>query len=252
MSDLKGKVAVVTGGAGGLGAAIARFLARDGADIAIWDRKVDAAQEIANEISAMGRQVIVCDVDLSKRSDIEAAANKVREELGAVGILVNNAGISPYKPFVDITDDDWDAVMDVNLKGTFRCTQAVIGDMLEAKWGRIINISSSSAQTGAPCMAHYAATKGGVIGFTKALALEVAALGITVNNIPPNFIRTGPLLAMDDKIPGGLEGFTKNEIPVQRMGQPEDIANAAAFLASEASSYITGLTLGVNGGRVMQ
>lgn len=245
------KVAVVTGGAIGLGAAICRFLARDGADIAIWDWNIEPAQAVADELKAMGRKVVICKVDVSSRDDVETAAKTVREELGPVNILVNNAGISPEKDFTEITDNDWDRVMDVNLKGIFICTQAVIDDMIDAKWGRIVNISSSSAQSGARRMVHYAATKGGVIAFTKALAQEVGALGITVNNVPPSFVYTDGLKSVEDRFADGLDGYAKQNIPVNRIGQPEDIANAVAFLASEASGYITGHTLSVNGGRYM-
>lgn len=248
------RVAVVTGGAAGIGAAICRFLARDGADVAIWDWNIEAAQTLVDEISAMGRKVVVCKVDVSKRQDVDTAVTTVREQLGPIGILVNNAGISPEADFVDITEEDWDRVFDVNMKGTFLCTQAVIGDMIDAQWGRIINISSSSAQSGARRMVHYAATKGGVIAFTKSLAQEVGAQGITVNNVPPSFVYTDGLKSVEDRLAatGGIEGYANRMIPVNRVGQPEDIANAVAFLASEASGYITGLTLSVNGGRYMQ
>lgn len=245
------KVAVVTGGAAGIGAAISRFLARDGADIAIWDWKIDDVQPLVDEIKAMGRKVIVSKVDVSKRSDIEAAVKKAREELGPISILVNNAGISPEKDFEDITEEDWDSVMNVNLKGTFFCTQAVIGDMKAAKWGRIVNISSSSAQSGARRMVHYAATKGGVISFTKALAQEMGPFSITVNNVPPSFVHTAGLDLVKDRLQGGIEGYAKSTIPLQRVGQPEDLAAAVAFLASDAAGYITGHTLSVNGGRYM-
>ncbi len=252
MTESKRKVAVVTGGAAGIGAAICRFLARDGADIAIWDRNTDAAQSVADEVKALGRRVVICQVDVSNGSQIEAAVKTVREQLGPIGILVNNAAISPEKDFVDITLEDWDRVFDINMKGLFMCTQAIIGDMIDAKWGRIINISSSSAQSGAKRMVHYAATKGGVIAFTKSLAQEVGPLGITVNNVPPSFVYTDGLKSVEARLAGGIEGYTKSQIPVNRVGQPEDIANAVAFLASEASGYITGLTLSVNGGRYMQ
>lgn len=247
------KVAVVTGGgrAIGLGAAICKFLARDGADIALWDWNIDEAGPIVEEIKAMGRKVITCKVDVTSRKDVVAAAEQTRSELGPISILVNNAAISPEKDFVDITDEELDKVIDINLKGVFYCTQAVIDDMIEAKWGRIVNISSSCAQTGAKRMVHYAATKGGVISFTKALAQEMAPLGITVNNVPPSTVYTDGLKSVEDRFPNGLQEYVDKTIPVKRMGQPEDIANAVAFLASEASSYITGHTLSVNGGRFM-
>jgi len=252
MAGLNNKVAVVTGGGAGIGAAICRFLANDGADIAIWDWNADAAQQVANEIVALGRKAVVCKVDVSNAKDIEAAVQKVHESLGPVSILVNNAAISPEKDFVDITLSDWERVFDINMKGVFMCTQAVIDDMIKAKWGRIINISSSSAQSGAKRMVHYAATKGGVIAFTKSLAQEVGALGITVNNIPPSTVYTDGLKSVEARLEGGIQGYVDKTIPVKRVGQPEDIANAVAFLASEASGFITGVTLSVNGGRYMQ
>ena len=252
MTGLTDRVAVVTGGAAGIGAAICRFLARDGANIAIWDWNTDAAGDLVDEIAAMGRKVVLCKVDVSKRDDIESAVKTVHDTLGPVSILVNNAAIAPEKDFVDITLEDWDRIFDINMKGVFMCTQAVINDMITARWGRIINLSSSSAQSGARRMVHYAATKGGVIAFTKSLAQEVGALGITVNNIPPSTVYTAGLKSVESRLQGGIEGYVNSTIPVKRVGQPEDIANAVAFLASEASGYITGLTLSVNGGRYMQ
>ncbi len=231
---------------------MSRLLARDGADIAIWDRNVDNVQDIVADIEAQGRKAITCQVDVSKRSDVDKAAQRTREELGPVSILVNNAAISPEKDFKAITEEDWDQVMDINLKGTFFCSQALIDDMVDAGWGRIVNISSSSAQSGAPRMVHYAATKGGVIAFTKALAREVADKGITVNNVPPSTVYTAGLQSVEARFEKGLDDYVNKTIPVKRLGQPEDIANAVAFLASEASSYITGVTLSVNGGRYMQ
>lgn len=252
MSKVTNRVAVVTGGGAGIGAAISLKLAEEGADVAIWDRNIDAAGELAEHIQALGRKSLVCEVDVASRTEVNAAATRVREQLGAIGILVNNAGISPEQDFVDISEQEWDRVFDVNLKGTFFCTQEVIGDMLAARWGRIINISSSSAQSGARRMVHYAATKGGVIAFTKSLAQEMGPFGITVNNVPPSTVLTEGLRSVQDRLEGGIDAYVKRTIPVNRVGQPEDIANAVAFLASEASSYITGLTLSVNGGRYMQ
>jgi 2-hydroxycyclohexanecarboxyl-CoA dehydrogenase len=245
------KVAVVTGGTRGIGAAICRFLARDGANVAIWDWNIDGAEELAAEIRAKGQKAVVCKVDVSNKKEVDAAASLVRQELGPVGILVNNAGISPEEDFVEISEEGWDRVFSVNTKGTFLCTQSVIDDMIQARWGRIINISSSSAQSGAKRMVHYAASKGGVIAFTKALAQEVGPLGITVNNVPPSTVYTDGLKAAESRFVDGLQAHVEKTIPVKRIGQPEDVANAVAFLASEASSFITGVTLSVNGGRYM-
>jgi 2-hydroxycyclohexanecarboxyl-CoA dehydrogenase len=247
------RVAVVTGAGReiGIGAAICKFLARDGADIAIWDWNVEETGPLVAAIEAMGRKVFLQQVDVSSRDSVNAAAAATRAALGPIGILVNNAGISPEKDFVEITDDELDRVIDINLKGIFYCTQAVMDDMTAAQWGRIVNISSSSAQTGAKRMVHYAATKGGVIAFTKALAQEVAGLGITVNNVPPSTVYTDGLKSVEDRFTNGLQDYVDKTIPVKRLGKPEDIANAVAFLASDASGFITGHTLSVNGGRFM-
>ena len=243
------KVAVVTGAAAGIGAAISRQLAKDGINIGLWDRDAEPAEAVAEEVRATGRKAVVCRVDISKPEQVEAAAGKIREELGPITILVNNAGISVIKPFEEITEEEFDEVINVNLKGTFFCTQAVIADMFAAQWGRIVNISSSSAQSGARNMSHYATSKGGVIGFTKALAVELGTRGITVNNVPPSLVNTRGLDLVKDRFPEGKDAYGKSMIPVGRMGEPEDIAAAVSFLASDAASYITGHTLSVNGGR---
>ena len=169
---------------------------------------------------------------------------KTHDELGRIAILVNNAALSPFCKFEDLTEKIWDDLMAVNLKGPFLCCQAIIPDMLETKWGRIINISSSSAQTGSARQTHYAASKAGVIGFTKSLAQEFATSGITVNNVPPGFVNTEGL----QESPVDVEGFAPMT-PMKRPGRPENIAAAVAFLASEDADYITGHTLSVNGGR---
>jgi 2-hydroxycyclohexanecarboxyl-CoA dehydrogenase len=172
----------------------------------------------------------------------------VHSELGQVHILVNNAGITNFTPFLEMTEEVWDRVMSVNLRGLFHCTQAIVPDMLAAGWGRVINISSSSAQAGSARMTAYAASKGGVIAFTKSLALELATSGITVNNVPPGFIDT-PMLRASDR-PGAVNVDTvAANSPMKRPGRPEDIAAACAFLASDEAGYITGHTLSVNGGR---
>jgi 2-hydroxycyclohexanecarboxyl-CoA dehydrogenase len=237
-------VAIVTGSARGLGRAIAARLADDGIKIACWDLNVEGAQETAKQVEAKGVKAAAFKVDTSCAEDIAKAIVQTREQLGAVTILVNNAAISPFKKFMDIDEAAWDQTMAINLKGPFLCCQAAIPDMLQAGWGRIINISSSSAQTGAKSMAHYVASKGGVIGFTKALALEYAETGITVNNVPPNFVNTEGLR----EAPVDVEAFAKTT-PMKRTGKPRNIAAAVAFLASDDADYITGHTLSVNGGR---
>jgi len=244
--SLKGKVAVVTGGASGIGRAISLQLAKDGAAISVWDLDADKAQEAVALIAQSGGQAIACIGDASSAVGIQSALERTRAELGPVTILVNNAGTTGFCPIQDITEDAWDRMMRINLKGPFLCTQASLPDMLAAGWGRIVNISSSSAQTGSPRMTHYAASKGGVIGFTKALAMELAPLGITVNNIPPGFVDT-PMLR---GAPINVE-TTIAASPMKRIGLPEDIAAACSYLVSEAAGYVTGQTLSVNGGRYL-
>lgn len=243
--SLKGRTAIVTGAASGIGLAAAHRLAVAGACIAIWDLNEAGGQAAAADLVKQGYRAIASCVDVSRRGDVDAAVKTAHEQLGPIGILVNNAGISAFTPFMEITEALWDRVMTVNLKSMLICTQAVLPDMLEAKWGRVINVSSSSAQSGAPLMTHYAASKGGVIGFTKALAQELAAKGITVNNVPPGFVDT-PMLRRDlrEKV-DQIVATT----PMKRSGRPEDMAAAIAFLASEEAGYITGHTLSVNGGR---
>jgi 2-hydroxycyclohexanecarboxyl-CoA dehydrogenase len=242
--SLEGKIAVVTGAARGLGRAISQRLAEDGVHVSAWDLNLEGAQETATMLHEMGVQAIACKADTSSAKDIAAAVERTHEEMGKVSILVNNAALSPFCKFEDLTEEAWDSLMAINLKGPFLCCKAIIPDMEAAGWGRIINISSSSAQTGANGMAHYVASKGGVIGFTKALALEYAERGITVNNVPPNFIDTEGLRAA----PVDVAAFAQTT-PMKRTGKPRNIAAAVAFLASEDADYITGLTLGVNGGR---
>jgi 2-hydroxycyclohexanecarboxyl-CoA dehydrogenase len=250
--SLAGKNAVVTGGASGIGLATSQRLAREGASVAIWDIDESGAKRAAADLVATGARAIACRVDVSLRAQVNAGVERVRAELGAVHILVNNAGITNFTAFMEMTEEVWDRIMSVNLKSMLLCTQAVLPDMLSAGWGRVINISSSSAQTGSARMTAYAASKGGVIAFTRSLALELAASGVTVNNIPPGFIDT-PMLRASDR-PGGLSagiaGAAANS-PMKRPGRPEDIAAACAFLASDDAGYITGQTLGVNGGRVI-
>lgn len=246
--SLIGKNAIVTGGASGIGLATCRRLARDGAGIAVWDVDEAGAQRVAAELTAAGGRAVACRVDVSSRGQIDAGLTRVHAELGPAQILVNNAGITFFKPFLEVAAEDWNRVMSVNLNSMLHCTQAVLPDMLAAKWGRIINISSSSAQAGSARMTAYAASKGGVIAFTKALALELAATGVTVNNIPPGFVDTPMLRASSGSISGGIEGVAAAS-PMKRPGRPEDIASACAFLASDEAGYITGHTLSVNGGR---
>ncbi|MGF7236362.1 MAG: SDR family NAD(P)-dependent oxidoreductase [Frankia sp.] len=247
---LVGKVAVVTGGASGIGRACARRLARDGADVAVFDLNGGEAKEVADEIQAEGGKAHGIAVDVADRQNIDQAVAEVHERFGPVSVLVNSAGKEGYKRFLDITEESWNSILAVNLTGTFHCCQAVVPDMVDAGWGRIVNISSSSAHSGQPFMTHYVASKAGVMGFTKALALELGPAGITVNTIPPGFVDTPMLRRNEEK---GRFGASVDQhvsrTPVRRVGVPEDIAAACAFLVSDEAGYVTGQVIGVNGGR---
>jgi 2-hydroxycyclohexanecarboxyl-CoA dehydrogenase len=249
--SMTGKVAIVTGAASGLGLATAMRLAREGANVALWDINDAGLQAATAEITQAGGKALWSHVDVSKRADIDAAVATVRAEFGPVNILVNNAGLTGFVAFMDITEELWDRMVKVNLGSMYLVTHAVLPDMIKAGWGRVINISSSSAQGGAVRMAHYAASKGGVIAFTKALAMEFAGNGITVNNVPPGFVDTPMLRASNSLIAKGTIDQVAAASPMKRPGRAEDIAAAVAFLASEDAGYITGHTLNVNGGRYL-
>jgi 2-hydroxycyclohexanecarboxyl-CoA dehydrogenase len=242
------RVAVVTGGASGMGLAVSRRLADLGHRVAVLDLDGAAAEAAAVGIRDAGAQAIAAKVDVTDRAAVDAAMSTVREELGPVAILVTSAGLDLFETFTDITAETWDRIIAVNLTGTFHCVQAAIADMVAAKWGRIVTISSSSAQSGAPRMAHYVASKGGVIGLTKALAVEYAAVGITVNTIPPALIDTP--MARRAEARGDVPNIDAiaAHVPVRRAGTPDDIAAACAYLCSDEASYVTGQIIGVNGG----
>ena len=248
MSRPVGRVAVVTGGASGIGLGVARQFADDGHRVAILDLNGTAAEAAAAELQSAGARAVGIAVDVADRGSVADAFTRVRSELGPVEILVTSAGIESFTPILDITTDSWDRVLAVNLTGTFECVQAAVADMLAAGWGRIVTISSSSAQSGAPNMAHYAASKGGVIALTKALAVELARQGITANTVAPSLVDTP--MARAAEAAGDFPGVdvVGPMVPLGRAGTPADIAAACSFLCSEGGSYITGQLIGVNGG----
>ncbi|MEM9034865.1 MAG: glucose 1-dehydrogenase [Actinomycetota bacterium] len=243
--------AIVTGGAGGIGSAIGDALARDGWNVAIWELDVDAAEERAEALaSAHGVQAVGVHVDISSLEAVDRALAETEARLGPVEALVNNAGIDVIKPFVDSTEDEWDRIIAVNLKGTIACCRAVIDGMVERGSGRIVNIASDAGRVGSSGEAVYSATKGGVIAFTKTLARETARSGVRVNCVCPGPTETallGQLAEYSEKLYAGLA----RAIPVGRTAQPDDVAPAVAFLISDGAGYITGQTLSVSGGLTM-
>jgi len=242
------RVAVVTGGASGIGLGAARRLAADGHRVAVLDLNGTAAAAAVAELRAADACAVDVEVDVADRESVGAAFARVRAELGPVEIVVTSAGIESFDPLLDITPEKWDRILAVNLTGTFRCLQAAVPDMLAGGWGRIVTISSSSAQSGAPNMAHYAASKGGVIALTKALAVELARQGITANTVAPSLVDTP--MARAAEAAGDFPGVdvVGPMVPLGRAGTPADIAAACSFLCSDGGGYITGQVIGVNGG----
>jgi 2-hydroxycyclohexanecarboxyl-CoA dehydrogenase len=245
------KVAVVTGAAAGIGAACARRLAKEGAAIAVLDLDAERCADTVAAIRNAGGTAIAVGADVSNRASVQAALAQVREQLGAISILVNNAGVTDFTPFEELTDDRWDFIYAVNVRGIFIMTQECLPDMKGAGWGRIVNISSSSAQTGSVNMIPYSSSKGAVVTMTRSMAQEFGPWGITVNNIPPGSVM-GTIMseANRERFQVPTEVLMQS-IPVRRMGEPDDIANACAWLCDERSGYVTGQTIGVNGGRVV-
>lgn len=244
---LEDKVAIVTGAAQGIGRAIGLLLAKEGAHIVVSDINLAKAQETAQEIEALGRKALPIQVNVASLEDVEKMVTAVMERFGRIDILVNNAGITRDRMILRMTEEEWDAVLNVNLKGTFNCTKAVVRHMAKQKSGKIVNIASVVGEMGNAGQGNYAASKAGVIGFTKSMAREFAQRGININAVAPGFIET----AMTDAIPEAAKEEWKKWIPMQRIGRPEDVAQAVLFLVSEASSYITGQVLNVNGGIYM-
>jgi 2-hydroxycyclohexanecarboxyl-CoA dehydrogenase len=243
------KTALVTGGGAGMGKATSLRLAREGRAVGVLDIDEEGAHTTAREITNAGGTSIAIKADVSDRDQVEAAVATVRHALGAVTILINNAAIENFCPFPEISEKVWDRLMAVNLKSNYFMIQAVLPGMLNAGWGRIVNLSAIGAQTGAPNMALYTATKGAIIAMTRSLAVELGPKGITVNSVSPGFIDT-PMArrAIDgDKFPVPYEQIIA-AYPIPRLGKPEEIASACAFFASDEAGYITGQLLGVNGG----
>ena len=242
------RVAVVTGAGSGMGLAIAGQLADQGIHVALLDLAGNAVEIAAADLRSRGASAVATTLDVSDRAAVDDALTRVRAELGPITIMVTSAGFDRFEPFTDITVESWERMLAVNLTGTFHCLQAAVPDMLAAGWGRIVTISSSSAQSGASGMAHYVASKGGVIGLTKALALELAPRGITVNTIAPGFIDTAMTRRAEERgdVPN-LDAIIART-PVRRAGTGDDIAAACAFLCSEGAGYITGQAINVNGG----
>ena len=246
--SMKGRVAVVTGGARGIGRAIVEKLAVLGADVVIADMLVELAEKSADEISQMtNTKIHAVKVNVTDGKSTNEMIDQALKDFGRVDILVNNAGITRDTLILRMEEADWDAVLDVNLKGAFNCSKAVVRPMMKQRYGRIVNISSVSGQAGQAGQTNYSASKAGLIGFTKALAREVASRLITVNAVAPGFIPTSLTNDLSEELKKSILSAT----PIGRMGKPEEIAAAVAFLASEEAAYITGQVLAVDGGMAM-
>lgn len=245
--ELLGKVALVTGAAQGIGRAIALILAQKGADIVVSDINLEKAEETVREIETIGRRAMAIRADVANTNDVERMVEAILGRFGQIDILVNNAGITRDKLILRMTEEDWDAVLNVNLKGTFNCTKAVVRHMSKQRRGKIVNIASVVGEMGNVGQANYSASKAGVIGFTKTIAREFAQRGINVNAIAPGYIET----PMTEVLPEKVKEELRRMIPMGRLGRPGDVAEAVLFLVSEASRYITGQVLNVNGGIYM-
>ncbi|MDT3445767.1 MULTISPECIES: SDR family NAD(P)-dependent oxidoreductase [unclassified Pseudofrankia] len=244
------RVAVVTGGASGMGLSICEQLARRGDRVAVLDVNEDAAARAAEKLRATGAAATACAVDVADRASVDKALAQVRNELGPLEIMVTSAAIAPFAPFAELTLQAWERVLAVNLTGTFHCLQAAIPDMAAAGWGRLVTIASSAAQIATPNHAHYAASKGGVVTLTRAVALEYARQGITANVIAPHMIDTPMFRQSRAEVgdPTGDGGASR--IPLGRLGNGDDIAASCLYLVSDEADYITGQVFGVNGGAI--
>ena len=247
MFDLSSKCAVVTGAARGLGQAISVKLAEAGADLALCDLHSDGLQETAAKVRATGRRAELYSVNVADADSVATGVKAIEEDFGKIDVLVNNAGITKDGLLMRMSEADWDAVLDVNLKGVFLCTKAVMRGMMKKRSGAIVNIASVIGLMGNAGQANYAASKGGVISFSKTVAKELASRNVRCNAVAPGFIRT----AMTDELDDDVQAKMKELIPLSRFGEPEDVANVVLFLASDASGYVTGQALSTCGGMVM-
>ncbi len=245
--ELLGKVALVTGGAQGIGRAVALMLAKNGADVAISDINLEMALATVGEIEKLGRRALAVEANVARFEDGQRMVRETVESLGTIDILINNAGIARDKLLLRMSEEDWDAVLDVNLKGAFNCTKAVVRAMSKQRGGRIVNIASVVGLMGNAGQANYAASKAGLIGFTKTVAREFGSRGINVNAVAPGYIDTPMTQALPEKTKEEL----KRLIPMDRLGTPEDVAKAVFYLVTSASDYVTGQVLQVNGGLYM-
>jgi len=244
---LKDKVALITGGARGIGQAIAMTFAKEGADIVVADLNLETAQKTASEIEGLGRKALALEMDVTSYEKVEEGINKILDKMGKVDILVNNAGITKDNVLLRMSQAEWDAVINVNLKGTFNCIKAVSRPMVKQRSGRIISIASIIGLVGNPGQGNYAASKAGIIALTKTVAKELASRNINANAVAPGFIQT----EMTAKLPEDIKKKMLEAIPLAKLGTPQDVANLCLFLASDESSYITGQVITIDGGMVM-
>lgn len=245
-TGLAGRHALVTGGASGIGRAVALRLARDGADVAVLDLTRERAAPVADAVAALGRGSVAIGADVGVFAAAQAGVAEARARLGPVHVLVNCAGIVDFGLLADITEARWDRMIAVHLKGTFACTQAAVPDMVAAGWGRVVNFASVAGTKGGPRLAHYAAAKSGVVGLTKALAVDLGPAGITVNVVAPGPVDT-PMLR-ESGIPAAVLEQSQRNMPIGRLGTPEDIAATCAYLVSPEAGWMTGQVLSPNGG----
>lgn len=247
MIELKNKVAIVTGGSRGIGRAVAIALAKMGASLVVSARAYEKAEGVAGEIQALGSEALAVKADVSDAHQVEGLVRSCLEQFGRLDILVNNAGVAKDALILRMKDEDWNQVLDVNLKGAFYCIRAALKPMVKQRSGRIINIASVVGTTGNVGQANYVASKAGLVGLTRAAAREVAAWGITVNAVAPGFIMTDMTKALSEKVKQSI----LSQVPLQRFGSPEEVASVVCFLASDAAGYITGQVVHVNGGMWM-